>query len=130
MHGTTAQKCTSHYLRALIDIVSFCGCEVRYVKPCTEGPNKWTVHFAWHGDKRDEFKDHIFSELMWVQAKECVFLGAGTFGTTEILLRSRSYGLKVSVQLGMNMSGNGDILAFGYNSERTVNAIGTNDHKY
>ena len=67
---------------------------------------------------------------MWVQAKEFVFLGAGTFGTTEILLRSKAYGLKVSPTLGKGMSGNGDILAFAYNSDQIVNGIGTEDEEY
>ena len=67
---------------------------------------------------------------MWVQAKEFVFLGAGTFGTTEILLRSRTLGLDLSPFVGRNMSGNGDILAFGHNSDRIVNAIGTENRSY
>lgn len=103
---------------------------MRYIKPVTKGENKWTVHFAWHGDKRGVFKDSIHSELMWVQAKEFVFLGAGTMGTPEILLRSEAYGLKLPRSVGKNMSGNGDILAFGYNTDETVNAIGTEDLGY
>src|SRR5271170_5173306 len=124
-----AQKCTSFVIHYLT-IFSFCGCEVRYVKPCTSGANKWTVHFAWHGDKRGKFKDSLHTELMWVQAREFLFLGAGTLGTTEILLRSRAYGLKTSPKLGLNMSGNGDILAFGYDSNRVANAIGTQNKSY
>ena len=50
---------------------------------------------------------------MWVRAKKLVFLGAGALGTTEILLRSRDAGLKMSQRIGTGMSGNGDILAFG-----------------
>ena len=88
------------------------------------------MQFAWHGDKRGKFKDSLHTELMWVQAREFVFLGAGTLGTTEILLRSRAYGLKMSPKLGMNMSGNGDILAFGYNSKMIANAIGTQNESY
>jgi hypothetical protein len=67
---------------------------------------------------------------VWVQAKTFVFLGAGALGTTEILLRSQAYGLGLSPRLGMNMSGNGDILAFGYNSERIANAIETENPSY
>ena len=51
---------------------------------------------------------------MWVHAKKFIFLGAGSLGTTEILLRSKEVGLKVSERVGTGMSGNGDILAFGY----------------
>lgn len=53
-----------------------------------------------------------------------MFLGAGTLGTTEILLRSRSHGLSTSPLLGKRLSGNGDLLAFAYNCDRNVNCIG------
>lgn len=90
----------------------FCQCEVRYVKkaPDREG---YIVYFAWHGSKRGAFTKNIYEDLMWVHAKKCVFLGAGSLGTTEILLRSKQMGLKVSNNIGTGMSGNGDILAFG-----------------
>jgi hypothetical protein len=45
-----------------------------------------------------------------------VILAAGTLGTTEILLRSRSDNLRFSEQLGQRFSGNGDVWAFGYNA--------------
>ena len=81
---------------------------------------------------------------MWVHAKKFVFLGAGSLGTTEVLLRSKQAGLKMSERVGTEMSGNGDILAFGYigtflislilpkwltitfryNTDRAVNAMG------
>lgn len=50
---------------------------------------------------------------MWVKAKKAVFLGAGTLGTGEILLRSQQMGMPLSKNVGNGMSGNGDILAFG-----------------
>ena len=61
---------------------------------------------------------------MWVHARKAVFLGAGAIGTTEILLRSKKLGLSMSDKVGINMSGNGDMLAFGYNTDEEVNAIG------
>ncbi|RFU30772.1 hypothetical protein B7463_g5567, partial [Scytalidium lignicola] len=103
----------------------FCECEVRYIKkhpdPKVEG---YLVFYAWHGSKRGAFKTNLYEDLMWVHAKKCVFLGAGSIGTTEILLRSKSLGLSMSDKVGLNMSGNGDILAFGYNCDKEVNAIG------
>ena len=51
-------------------------------------------------------------------------MGAGSIGTTEILLRSKKLGLPMSDKVGINMSGNGDMLAFGYNTDVEVNAIG------
>ena len=55
---------------------------------------------------------------------EIVILAAGTLGSTEILMRSQEHGLAVSDQLGAGFTGNGDIIAFGYNSGQRVNAIG------
>ncbi|TVY85278.1 Cholesterol oxidase [Lachnellula suecica] len=102
----------------------FCECEVRYVKkhPEEEG---YLVFFAWHGSKRGAFQKNLYEDLMWVHAKKCVFLGAGSIGTTEILLRSKNLGLPMSDKVGKGMSGNGDILAFGYNTDDEVNAIGS-----
>jgi len=45
--------------------------------------------------------------------RELCFLGAGALGTTEILLRSRAHGLKMSPMVGQKLSGNGDVLSFG-----------------
>lgn len=53
-----------------------------------------------------------------------VVLGAGTLGTTEILLRSRTNGLKISDRIGERFSANGDIIAFGYGAREPVNAVG------
>ncbi|KAI9049250.1 hypothetical protein LZ554_007097 [Drepanopeziza brunnea f. sp. 'monogermtubi'] len=103
----------------------FCECEVRYIKkhpdPEQEG---YLVFFAWHGSSRGAFQERLYEDLMWVHAKKCVFLGAGSIGTTEILLRSKKLGLGMSDKVGTGMSGNGDILAFGYNTDSEVNAIG------
>jgi choline dehydrogenase-like flavoprotein len=103
----------------------FCECEVRYIKkhpdPDVEG---YLVFFAWHGSNRGAFKENLYEDLMWVHAKKCVFLGAGSIGTTEILLRSQKLGLTMSDKVGTGMSGNGDILAFGYNTDTEVNGIG------
>lgn len=54
-----------------------------------------------------------------------VILGAGSLGSTEIMLRSAAHGLAVSPRLGENFSGNGDVIGFGYNGEHPVNAVGT-----
>lgn len=54
-----------------------------------------------------------------------VVLGAGSLGSTEILLRSAANGLDASPRLGENFSGNGDVIGFGYNGEHPVNAVGT-----
>ena len=102
----------------------FCECEVRYIEK-DERRGGYRVFFAWHGYNRGHFRDNLHGDLMWVYAREAVFLGAGALGTTEILLRSKALGgLKLSDQVGQNMSGNGDILAFGYNTDHETNVVG------
>ncbi|GME65013.1 putative glucose-methanol-choline oxidoreductase protein [Neofusicoccum parvum] len=102
----------------------FCECEVRYIREDPSG-NGYIIFYAWHGDGRAAFKNAIYSDLMWVRAKEVCFLGAGSIGSTEILLRSQRQGLTMSDYVGTKMSGNGDILAFGYNTDECVNSIGS-----
>lgn len=53
-----------------------------------------------------------------------VVIAAGTLGSTEILLRSRAQGLRLSDRLGQRFSANGDIIAFGYGATAPINAIG------
>ncbi|PYH96670.1 FAD/NAD(P)-binding domain-containing protein [Aspergillus ellipticus CBS 707.79] len=99
----------------------FCECEVRYVckAPDREG---YIVYFAWHSGGREHFP--VFHEdIMWVHAKKLVFFGAGSIGTTEILLRSKQMGLDLSDDVGTEMSGNGDMLGFGYNSDCQANCL-------
>jgi cholesterol oxidase len=57
-------------------------------------------------------------------AAPIVVLGAGTLGSTEIMLRSAERGLKVSDRLGHRFSANGDIIAFGYGAKIPVRAVG------
>jgi hypothetical protein len=104
------------------DAEMFCECEVRYVTKCPEGG--YLIYFAWHGNNRGKFKDIMYGDLMFVHARKCVFLGAGSLGTTEILLRSKKKGLSISDKIGTNMSGNGDIGAFTYDCKDLANAIG------
>jgi cholesterol oxidase len=47
---------------------------------------------------------------------DIVMLGAGALGSTEILLRSKARGLPLSDRVGRSFSGNGDVLAMGYDS--------------
>ncbi|KAK4239136.1 cholesterol oxidase [Achaetomium macrosporum] len=101
----------------------FCECEVRYIEKDKKGEG-YRVYFAWHGRNRGLFKANLHGDLMWVHAKKAVFLGAGAIASTEILLRSKAMGLEMSDMVGQNMSGNGDMLAFGYNTDETANAVG------
>lgn len=95
----------------------FCKCEVRYIEKVRDDRGGYLIYFAWHGRGRNRFsEDDTYGDLMWVHAKKAVFLGAGAIGTTEILLRSKQMGLNMSDWVGRGMSGNGDVLAFGYDT--------------
>jgi cholesterol oxidase len=59
---------------------------------------------------------------------DVVVLAAGTLGSTQILLRSRDLGLPVSDRLGDGFSGNGDVLAFAYDTDEPVRDVGVGDH--
>ncbi|KAI2629102.1 FAD/NAD(P)-binding domain-containing protein [Hypomontagnella submonticulosa] len=102
----------------------FCEAEVRYVTKAPSNQSGYIVYFAWHGRNRGHFRANLHGDLMWVHARKAVFLGAGAVGSTEILLRSRDMGLELSEKVGQNMSGNGDILGFGYNTDYEVNGMG------
>lgn len=56
-----------------------------------------------------------------------VVLAAGTFGSTEILLRSRSDGLRLSHKLGHHVSANGDLIAAAYAGKHEANCAGDED---
>jgi cholesterol oxidase len=92
--------------------------EVRRVAPL--GERGWRVDIQPLGLGR-----HLFDGPdLCIVATECVMLAAGTLGTTEILLRSRQDGLPISNEIGKHFSGNGDILAFCYDSNDDVNGVG------
>ncbi|MEO6457826.1 MAG: GMC family oxidoreductase [Chloroflexia bacterium] len=79
----------------------------------------WRVHYEALGAGRERFD----SPTMFMTA-EVVVLAAGTLGSTEILLRSCEEGLSLSTKLGHNFTGNGDVLAFGYNCDQPINGVG------
>lgn len=86
------------------------------------GNGHWRVYYQLVDMGREQFD----APLQFLTADH-VILAAGTLGSTEILLRSRAAGLRTSGQLGRRFSGNGDVLAFGYNLDTPVNAIGHGD---
>jgi len=98
----------------------FCDIDVSYVE---KKGNQWLVWFKVHNTGRDKFN----APLLFVRASK-VILGAGSLGSTEILLRSKEKGLSVSDRLGERFTGNGDVLGFAYNCEEKINGIGLGDH--
>jgi len=81
--------------------------------------NLWLVHYQLLGEGREGFE----APTATVSA-DIVIVAAGTFGSTEILLRSKAAGLPLSDQLGQRFSGNGDVLGFSYNNDVNINMVG------
>lgn len=53
-----------------------------------------------------------------------VVLGAGSHGSTKLLLRAQKDGLSVSKKIGSRLSLNADVLGFCYNGKERTNAVG------
>ena len=90
------------------------------VRHLERNTDRWQVAY-----ERIEGKNGSASSGTRTVTADIVVLGAGTLGSTEILLRSRDAGLSLSNCLGHNFSGNGDVIAFGYNNDTAINGIGT-----
>jgi cholesterol oxidase len=90
--------------------------DVRFVERVD---GKWLVHYQLLDSGREKFDAPTL-----IVSADIVFISAGTLGSTEILLRSRANGLTASDALGQRLTGNGDVLAFGYNGDRVINGIG------
>jgi len=94
----------------------FTGADVRAVLP---HGGKWLVYYQSVDAGRE-----AFDAPEMVVTAEVVILGAGTIGSTSVLLRSKERGLPVSEQTGKHFTGNGDVLAFAFNTDRVINGIG------
>jgi cholesterol oxidase len=90
----------------------FTGKQVRHI---SRDSDTWVIHF------RDLDSD---DDTLQSLSAGVIVLGAGTLGSTEILLRSKENGLDLSSQLGKSFSGNGDVISFGYNCDDPVDAVG------
>ncbi|MFT3908518.1 MAG: GMC family oxidoreductase [Ferruginibacter sp.] len=99
----------------------FTGVAVEYISKAND---KWVVHYIVENAESEKF--HALD--LFVTA-DIVVLGAGSLGSTEIMLRSREKGLASSGMLGQRFTGNGDVLGFGYNANVKINTIGFGKHK-
>ena len=97
--------------------------EMKVTRVTRSGNDKnWCVYVRPFNLHRDVFD----APELFIEA-ETVVLAAGTLGSTEILLRSRSDQLQFSAQLGQRFTGNGDVLAFAYNCDVPLHGIGFGD---
>lgn len=97
----------------------FCEAAVHYIE---KADDHWLVHFNTPHWGREAFD----VPTQFIRTKK-VIVAAGTLGSNEIMLRSKAKGLPLSDQLGQGYSGNGDVLAFGYNMEQEINGIGSGE---
>ncbi|MDE2660842.1 MAG: GMC family oxidoreductase N-terminal domain-containing protein [Acidobacteriota bacterium] len=79
----------------------------------------WRIYYQPVGFARGRFDE----APLFVTAS-VVVLGAGSLGSTGILLRSRDRGLPLSERLGKGFTGNGDVLGFTYNGNLPVGSVG------
>lgn len=93
---------------------------VRSLEPRDGG---WLVHY----DVLDAGREKFGAPELFVRA-DVVILGAGSLGSTEILLRSAQRGLALSPHVGQRFTGNGDVIGFGYNCDEPILGIGFGDH--
>lgn len=84
---------------------------------------QWSVHYVHHSSSR-----HDAVEEKVVNAK-VVILGAGSLGSTGILMRSKERGLPLSSSLGNNFSTNGGSIGFSYNGEDEIRPRGVKLNK-
>lgn len=84
----------------------------------SNGDKGWQVHIA---HTRNKLRKRQGAPFKVTAAK--VILAAGSYGSTEILLRSHSQNLPLSNQLGAKVSSNGDMLATIFDQTNTVNAV-------
>ena len=101
----------------------FTGAVVQKVIPNNDGTGKWRVWYQIADVGRD-----IYDAPDLSITADIVIISAGTFGSTALLLRSKEAGLPVSDQLGEHLSGNGDVLAFAFNTDTVINGVGMGTH--
>jgi cholesterol oxidase len=85
--------------------------------------DRWLVYYEPVGVGREKFD----APELFVRAR-MVILGAGSLGSTEILLRSKAAGLPLSGVVGRRFTSNGDVLGFAYNNDRKIDGIGFGAH--
>ncbi|MDY0056863.1 MAG: alkaline phosphatase D family protein [Methyloversatilis sp.] len=104
------------------------GATVVSVRPgATAGKRRWIVKVRRTRASRVESAQTDGPDL-WEVAASHVILGAGSIGSTEILMRSRDMeGLQVSPRLGDRFSTNGDGIATGFAQASSISPVGSPD---
>jgi choline dehydrogenase-like flavoprotein len=92
----------------------------------------WEVLWRRTGNRHPTDRDpaHPDRDRSYALRARHVVISAGTFGSTEILLRSRAHGLHVSGKLGKRFSTNGDMIGVLYNERGKVNAVAREEQDF
>lgn len=111
---------------ARLGVDIWCGATVQRLQRPQEGSQAWSLELV-HTDEKLRLQD---AGPRWLTARR-VILAAGALGSTEILLRTqrRQARQMFSPLLGQRFSGNGDMIAFGYDygPQGQANAIADED---
>lgn len=97
----------------------FVQCDVSHIERLDDG--RWTVHFQRLASGDEDVPEDGQLDRLTARA---VIVGAGSLGTTGILLRSKARGLAISDELGGRFSGNGDAIALAYNCDQRLDSVG------
>lgn len=89
------------------------------VRHLEQKEGKWLVHYQVLDSGREKFE----TPTQFITA-DFVIIAAGVLGSAEILLRSKANGLSISDQIGKHFTGNGDVLAFGYDTDTEIDGVG------
>ena len=90
--------------------------------PSVDGAPVWQLHVV----HTDEALRRRHGKPTLLRARRVV-LAAGTYGSTEILLRSQRKGFDLSPKLGHQVSSNGDLIVAAYGGKMEVNGVADED---
>jgi cholesterol oxidase len=90
--------------------------EVKYIEKKND---KYIIHYVYHTPSFPHF------EIEGKVSADNVILAGGSMGSTQIMMRSRLMGLRLSDTLGTRFSANGDVMGLSYNGQSQTNILGT-----
>jgi len=92
----------------------YCSVMVKYLTRNTD--SSWTIH-CWN-------MEDTANPVEFTVIADNVFVGAGSLGSTEILLRSKANGLPTSDCTGLGFGADGDFFGFSFNGPENIDSVG------
>lgn len=90
--------------------------EVKHIEK--QGGGGYLVHYVRREGPQGQVEEGT------LRATRMVIVGAGAYGSTGIMLRSRRSGLRLPDTLGTRFGGNGDFFGIAYNSDQRTDMLG------